>query len=149
MKYSESSIQRVFVIRLEHNEPFPKAVEEFVKEKRVKRGIVLFLGGVNSGSNIVVGPEETDGVPAVPVLKELIGAHETLGVGTIFPDEAGNPVLHAHASFGRMDEVKTGCTRPGIKTWEVLEVIVIELAGECGTRVKEEPHGFTLLNPEK
>lgn len=148
MKYSESSIQRTFVVRLEHNDIFPLVIEDFVREKNVKRAIVLFLGGINRGSDIVVGPETTEGVPAVPMHELLTEAHETLGVGTVFPDEEGNPVLHAHASFGRKQETRTGCTRPGIKTWHVLEVIVIELTGECGTRVREEPHGFKLLDPQ-
>ena len=149
MKYSESSLKRTFVVRLEHNDPFPEAIEVFVREKNVKRAIVFFLGGVNSGSDIVVGPETTEGIPAVPMHEILSGAHETLGVGTVFPDKDGNPVLHAHASFGRKKETLTGCTRPGIKTWHVLEVIIIELSGECGTRLTEEPHGFELLNPGK
>lgn len=147
MKYSESSINRIFVIRLEDGDAFPDCIENFSRKKSVKRGIVLFLGGIKGKSKIVMGPEKTEALPAVPIIKAISEAHEIVGVGTLFPDDEGNPILHAHASMGRDDETKTGCTRPGITTWHVLEVILLELTGECGIRVMEEPIGYKLLDP--
>ena len=42
--------------------------------------------------------------PVVPLERVLHDVHEMAGAGTIFPDEAGRPVLHLHAAFGRDDQ---------------------------------------------
>jgi predicted DNA-binding protein with PD1-like motif len=147
MKYCESSIGRIFVIRLEDGDRLPDSIDAFAMKNGVLRAFCIFLGGVGSGSTIVSGPEEEDTLPPHPMLRTLAGVHEIAGVGTVFPDKTGVPRLHGHAAFGRDTSASAGCIRPGIKTWKVIEVILCELLGECGTRIKDRETGFELLSP--
>jgi predicted DNA-binding protein with PD1-like motif len=73
--------------------------------------------------------------------------HEAAGVGTIFPDDAGRPVLHLHAAFGRDDRAVAGCIRRGVITWIVGEAIVLELAGSTARRTHDDELGFEVLEP--
>jgi predicted DNA-binding protein with PD1-like motif len=149
MKFSQGFIGRVFVIRLEDNDRLPDSIEAFALSHYIKRGFCFFLGGIGDGSTIVSGPKNGNAMPPEPVLFTLKDVHEVVGVGTLFPDKKGAPRLHAHASFGRGEEVRTGCIRPGIDTWKVVEVILIELSGNCGIRAFDDETGFELLDPER
>jgi predicted DNA-binding protein with PD1-like motif len=148
MKFSQGFIGRLFVIRLEDGDRLPDSIEVFASSHFVQRGLCFFLGGIGDESTIVVGPKNGEEMPPEPVLFKLKDVHEVVGVGTLFPDKNGTPRLHAHASFGRGGEAKTGCIRPGINTWKVAEVILIELSGNCGIRAIDDETGFELLNPE-
>ncbi len=151
MQYSEGRIGRVFALRLEHTEPMPETLETFAAEKGVYSGLVIMVGGVDKGSRLVVGPEDGEALPAVPMVATLAGAHELAGVGTLFPaepetpGEPGKPVLHMHAACGREDSTITGCIREGISTWQILEVILIEITGLDAARVSDPITGFELL----
>jgi len=147
MEVAQGQIGRVFVLRLEDGDRLPDCVEAFAAEQGVAQGFCALVGGVGSGQ-IVVGPEDTIAMPPVPVLTELIGAHEAAAVGTLFPDEAGLPRLHMHAAFGRGDTVKTGCIRPGIDIWTIGEFILIELTGMDLVRKRDAATGFELLAPK-
>jgi len=48
MKVCEGQIGRVFVIRLEHGDVVPEAIERFAEEKGVSVGHVILLGGIGS-----------------------------------------------------------------------------------------------------
>ena len=145
MQYSEGSVGRVFAIRLEHGEPMPETLERFAADRDVASGLAIMLGGADEGSQFVVGPEDTDTLPAVPMVNVLSGVHEVAAVGTLFPDEEGRPVLHMHAAFGRGDNTKTGCIRAGIVTWHVLEVVLVEVTGLDASRQPDAATGFHLL----
>ena len=144
MKVAEGTIGRVFVLRLEEGDQLPGCVERFAAERGVTQGFCAFVGGVGGGT-IVVGPQDTVSMPPVPVLLDLLGAHEAAAVGTLFPDEAGQPKLHMHATFGRGEETKTGCIRPGIDIWTIGEFVLIELAGIDLARKRDAATGFELL----
>jgi predicted DNA-binding protein with PD1-like motif len=122
----------------------PDCLESFARDRGMASGLCFFLGGVKSGSQLVQGPR-TDDLPPDPMVRALSGVHEIVGLGTIFPDAQGQPSLHAHASVGRDGHAQTGCIRPGIETWHVLEVIVLELADSGGRRLKDKATGFSLL----
>ncbi|MDP2849107.1 MAG: DNA-binding protein [Humidesulfovibrio sp.] len=147
MKVAEGRIGRVFVLRLEDGDRLPDCVEAFAASRGVAQGFCAFVGGVGSG-RIVVGPEDASAMPPVPVLTELLGAHEAAAVGTLFPNESGQPKLHMHATFGRGDEVKTGCIRPGIDIWTIGEFVLIELTGLDLVRKRDAATGFELLAPK-
>ncbi|MHC1751495.1 PPC domain-containing DNA-binding protein [Humidesulfovibrio sp.] len=147
MKAAEGRIGRVFVLRLEDGDRLPDCVEAFAAEHGVAQGFCALVGGVGSG-RIVVGPKDGAAMPPVPVLAELFGAHEAAAVGTLFPDEAGNPKLHMHATFGRGDTVKTGCIRPGIDIWTIGEFVLIEFTGLDLIRKRDAATGFELLAPK-
>jgi predicted DNA-binding protein with PD1-like motif len=81
------------------------------------------------------------------MIHELYDAHEITGTGTIFPDDAGNPVLHLHMACGREENTVTGCIRNGVRVWHVMEVILIELLENTATRQPDPLTGFKLLVP--
>jgi len=54
----------------------------------------------------------------------LENVHEVAGVGTLFPDDEGNPVLHMHMACGRNDDTVTGCVGTGVKVWHVMKIMV-------------------------
>jgi len=145
MQYTEGSIGRVFAIRLEHGEQMPATLEKFASEKRIQSGLAIMVGGADDGSKLVVGPEDGSVLPVTPMLAALCGVHEVAAVGTLFPDEQGNPVLHMHAACGRQDSSITGCIRTGISTWQILEIILIEITDLDAARINDAATGFQLL----
>jgi predicted DNA-binding protein with PD1-like motif len=147
MKYSGAHLGRVFVIRLEHGDKLPAAIESFAAEHGVLRGLCVLVGGINDGGRIVVGPEDGEVSPPVPVLFGIEGVHEIAGIGTIFPDREGRPVLHMHAALGREGITRTGCIRPGVEVWQVGEVILLELTENTARRLEDRATGFELLEP--
>jgi predicted DNA-binding protein with PD1-like motif len=146
MKYSSAQLGRALVVRLEHGDVVHECIEEAARAEGIARAAVLLLGGAGGGSRIVVGPEDGEAQPVVPMERVLHDVHEMAGAGTIFPDETGRPVLHLHAAFGRDDQVTTGCIRTGVKTWVVAEAVVIELTGSAATRRVDPATGFEVLD---
>ncbi len=173
MNWSEGSLGRVFVIRLEEGEVFNTSLEAFAGERGVDRGLVFLLGGAGAGSRMVVGPavarEEyregttNDATPAgrdassspagpaailtpiEPLLHALAAPHEVLAVGTLFPGPEGRPLLHMHAAAGREGDATVGCTRAGTVTWLVAEAVILELLGTDAVRRVDPATGFELL----
>jgi len=66
-------------------------------------------------------------------------------VGIIAPDKNGKPKLHIHASLGRSGQTTTGCLRPGVTTWLVGEVIILEIKGTNAVRLPSDKARFELL----
>ncbi|MHB9155946.1 MAG: PPC domain-containing DNA-binding protein [Endomicrobiales bacterium] len=147
MKYSEAKYGRVFVIRLEDGETVHEAIENFAREKGVRAGMLVVLGGADEGSKLVVGPEEGRGVPVIPLEHTLYGVHEVMGTGTIFPDAKGEPVLHLHIACGRYAATATGCAFKGVKVWHMMEVVLLELLDTGAVRALDPATGFELLEP--
>jgi predicted DNA-binding protein with PD1-like motif len=148
VKYANARLGRALVLRLEDGDVVHESIEEAARAESITRAAVLLLGGADDGSRVVVGPEESRADDIVPMERVLRGAHEVAGVGTIFPDESGQPVLHLHAAFGRDDQVVAGCIRRGVLTWVVGEAIVIELLDSAAARRLDAATGFELLDPE-
>jgi predicted DNA-binding protein with PD1-like motif len=144
MKSVEGSLGRVFVLRLEDGDRLPDCIERFAAEKNIKNAYCALVGGIGGGK-IVVGPEEGAVIPPRIMLADILGVHESAGVGMIFPDADGAPKLHMHATFGRGEEVRTGCIRPGIDVWVIGEFVLIELLGLDIARRRDPKTGFELL----
>jgi predicted DNA-binding protein with PD1-like motif len=51
-----------------------------------------------------------------------------------------------HMACGRQDQTTTGCIRAGVRTWQILEVVLFELVGTSGLRRKDPHLGFSLLS---
>ncbi|MEJ2233757.1 MAG: DNA-binding protein [Syntrophobacterales bacterium] len=147
MKYSEAKQGRIFVIRLEDGDIVHAEIERFAREKSIGAAGLIIVGGADQKSKFVVGPEKGRATPVVPMEHVLDEVHEIAGVGTLFPDEAGNPVLHMHMACGRKSSTITGCIREGVRVWQVMEVIVFELADTTGVRTHDSKTGFKLLQP--
>lgn len=147
MKYSPAHFGRVFILRLEDGEILHETIEAFAADHSITAAAVIAVGGADEGSKLVVGPEHGRSKPVIPMEHVLADVHEIAGVGTIFPDKDGKPILHMHIAGGRNDRAITGCVRCGVKVWHVLEVILFELVDTTARRLMDEETGFELLEP--
>ena len=147
MKYSEAKQGRVFVIRLEHGEIVHQEIEKFASEKLIEAAALIAIGGAARGSRFVVGPADDTARPINPMEHVLDHVHEITGAGTLFPDEHGEPMLHMHLACGRETVTVTGCIRNGVKVWQVMEIILMELVESTGSRFLDPTLGFNLLRP--
>jgi len=146
MEYSEGKVGRIFVLRLGEGDRLPDAIEDFAREQGIGAAMAIYVGGAKDGSRMVVGPDAHRQDAIVPLVHTLVGIQEVLGVGTLFADEAGKPVLHLHAATGREGGAQVGCTRAGVDVWLIGEVILLEILGSSGVRRRDPETGFTLLS---
>lgn len=144
MQYQQGTIGRIFILRLEAGDRLPETIESFAQEHNIHSATVLYLGGAADGSRLVVGPEPNRGETIVPMVHILQGIQEVMGVGTLFPNESGDPILHLHAASGREGGATVGCTRAGVEVWLVGEVVILEIAGVAAQR-KKTPAGHLEL----
>jgi predicted DNA-binding protein with PD1-like motif len=147
MKFSTATPGRIFILRLEDGEILHETVEAFAAQQGIRAAACIVLGGADEGSKLVVGPEKARVLPVTPMEHILTGTCEATGVGTVFPDADGKPVLHMHIACGREGSTVTGCVRRGVKVWHVMEVVLWELTGTGGKRVLDPATGFELLKP--
>jgi len=147
MKYSQAGFGRVFILRLEDGEILHEEIERFAMEESIKSAAVIAICGADRESRLIVGPKEGRSKTIEPMETLLDEVHEIMGVGTIFPDEQNKPVLHMHASCGRKESTVTGCVRKGVKTWHIMEVVILEITGSNAKRKFDASTGFSLLNP--
>ena len=147
MKYSEAKQGRTFIIRLEDGEIIHQEIENFARAHSINAAHLQILGGIDINSRLVVGPEDGRAKKIVPTEYKIENVHEVTGTGTLFPDENGEPTLHMHIACGRNGKTITGCIRNGVKTWHILEVVIIELIGSTARRLFDETTGFKLLQP--
>jgi predicted DNA-binding protein with PD1-like motif len=147
MQYSQGKVGRVFTLRLEDGERLPDCLEQFAKEHDIKTALCTLIGGADKG-NVVSGPKDGEAPIIDPILCPVREAHEVLGLGTLYPDEDGVPVLHMHAALGRDGETVTGCIRPGLDVWLVGEVIIMEIEGSELLRKQDAQYGLCLLTKD-
>lgn len=147
MKYSEAKPGRVFILRLEDGDILHECIESFAEANGVQAGAAIVLGGADAGSRLVVGPSQARSTPVAGLEHILQGVHEVAGVGTIFPDSKGKPVLHMHIAGGRRDGAVVGCIRRGVRVWHVMEVVLWEITDTTASRMLDEASGFELLQP--
>ena len=79
------------------------------------------------------------------MLLPVDGVHEVVGVGIIAPDKNGQPKLHIHAALGRSGQTTIGCLRPGVTTWLIGEVIILEILGTDAVRIPDKKTNFEFL----
>lgn len=145
MQAGEGSLGRIFVLRLEEGDRIPNAIEDFARNKDIRNAMLIYLGGINDGSRMVVGPEEGRGDDIVPGVFTLNGIQEIVGVGTLFRDEEDNPTLHMHAATGRDGGASVECTNAGVEVWLVGEAVLVEINGLEAKRVQDIRSGLKLL----
>ena len=145
MQYTQGQLGRIFALRLEHGDLMPQTLEDFCVEHGVNSGMAIMVGGADDGSKLVVGPEDGNVMPAVPMVTALAGVHEVAAVGLVFAGPDGKPALHMHAASGRNESTITGCIRAGMVTWHVLEIMLLEITGLDAIRLPDQLTGFNLL----
>lgn len=142
MEYKVGKPGRVIVLRLSEGDSLYHCVEETAKRENIQSASVLITGGIRKAS-VVLGPKEEKPVITVD-MQPFEGPGETLGVGTLFSDDAG-PKLHIHAGLGKRGETMIGCPRGGAEVFLILEVVIIEIEGIDACRVYDPTSGMKLL----
>jgi uncharacterized protein len=131
MQYTEGQIGRVFVVRIDDGEDMLISLRQFITDKSIQAGTILFLGALMNG-RLVTGPEDPV-IPPVPHFVLFEGGWEVFGVGTIYPSEGG-PHIHYHASVGRSGHALTGCLREKAITYLIVEAVIMEFNGLSARR---------------
>ncbi len=142
MEYAVGQVGRVVVARLFEGEDLHACVDRIARETQIRCAAVLITGGFRTAA-VVVGPEQ-EKPQIVPKFQAFAGPGEVLGVGTLYWDDAG-PKLHIHTAIGKDGESLIGCPRRDTRTFLVLEVTIIEIAGIEGTRQLDPDSGMKLL----
>ena len=142
MEYRTGTIGRVFSVRFDEGDYFLEELITLIKKENIRNGWFHLLGGLRE-ADVVTGPKEPT-MPPEPVWREVRGAREVLGTGTIFWD-ADEPKIHLHAAMGHHGDTLTACVRKGTKVYLVLEVMIIEMEGIDATRPWFEKGGFNRL----
>ncbi len=145
MQYGEGKLGRIFILRLEEGEVLNDTLEAFARDHGIRHALAFYLGGAGDGSRVVVGPEDREDAAIIPLVHTLRGAQEVLALGTLVPNETGDPVIHMHAALGREGAATAGCTRAGLKVWLVGEVVLLEILGTQAERRQDLKTGFELL----
>ncbi|MGA9098214.1 MAG: DUF296 domain-containing protein [Methanotrichaceae archaeon] len=145
MQYSEGSIGRVFVLRLDNGEDLIASVQRFTEEKKIKSCMALFIGALRDG-RIVTGPESPV-IPPIQHFEDFNSAWEVFGMATIYPSSGGSG-LHIHSSLGRGREALTGCIRERASTYLIVEIVLFEFSGLSARRIFDERTGLYLLSLE-
>ena len=131
MQYTEGQLGRVFVVRIDDGEDMLVALHQFILDKNIHAGSILFLGALMNG-RMVTGPEEPV-IPPTPHFVMFEGGWEVFGLGTIYTGEAG-PHIHYHASVGRSGHALTGCLREKATTYLIIEAVIQEFTGLSARR---------------
>jgi hypothetical protein len=131
MQYTEGQLGRVFVVRIDDGEDMLLSLRQFVDDKGIQVGSLIFLGALMNG-RMVTGPEEPV-KPPVPHFVMFEGGWEVFGVGTIYPGDDG-PHIHYHASVGRCGHALTGCLREKATTYLIVEAVIYEFTGLSARR---------------
>ncbi|NLB34323.1 MAG: DNA-binding protein [Elusimicrobia bacterium] len=147
MKYTEGRPGRVFVVRLEDGEIVHEEIEALALKENIRSAGVIILGGADKDSKLVCGPEDGRAKKIETIHTVLDNVHEVMGTGSIFPGPDGSPILHMHITAGRRENAVTGCIRSGVRVWQVMEVLIMEITGVASSRQRDKETGFDLLEP--
>jgi hypothetical protein len=131
MQYTEGQLGRVFIVRIDDGEDMLVSLRQFILDKGIHAGSILFLGALMSG-RMVTGPEEPI-IPPTPHFVMFEGGWEVFGLGTIYMGEGG-PHIHYHASVGRAGHALTGCLREKATTYLIVEAVIQEFTGLSARR---------------
>jgi hypothetical protein len=131
MQYTEGQLGRVFVVRIDDGEDMLVSLHQFIFDKSIHAGSILFLGALMNG-RMVTGPEEPV-IPPTPHFVMFEGGWEVFGLGTICMGDSG-PHIHYHASVGRSGHALTGCLREKATTYLIVEAVILEFTGLSARR---------------
>jgi predicted DNA-binding protein with PD1-like motif len=146
MQYSEGSIGRVFIIRMDDGEDVIESIQKLIEEKEIESGFMLFLGALLKG-RAVTGPEEPV-IPPLPHFVSFDGGWEVFGMATIYQSGAG-PQIHIHSSIGRGREALVGCIRGRASVYLTVEAILIEIKCPGSRKELDERMGLQLLKLDR
>lgn len=143
MQYSEGSLGRVFVLRMDHEEDLIESLQKLVAEKKIEACTALFMGALRDG-RAVTGPKAAE-VPPTPSYEAYESAWEVFGMATIYPSEEG-PKLHIHSGMGRGRQSLLGCIRDKARVYLIVEAVLFEICGLSAKRDWDEKMQLYLLS---
>jgi len=143
MQYSEGSLGRVIVLRMDHGEDLIESLQRFLKEKKIESCTAFFMGALRDG-RAVTGPK-LPVVPPTPNFEAYESAWEVFGMATIYPSIEG-PKLHIHSALGRGRESILGCIRDKAEIYLIVEAVLFEICGLNAERVWDEKMQLYLLS---
>jgi len=125
MEYQERTVQRVFSIRFSSGDRIIECLEKLVVEKKIRTGIVLFLGAFTQGK-LVLGFRKHSKMARDFDRGSFCGTREALGIGGITWVD-GKPKIHLHAGVAKEREVFLA----HIEEADIAgaEVFILELSG--------------------
>jgi uncharacterized protein len=143
MQYSEGSLGRVFVLRMDHGEDLIESLQKFLQEKKIESCTALFMGALRDG-RAVTGPK-LPVVPPTPHYEAFESAWEVFGMATIYPSNEG-PKLHIHSAMGRGRQSILGCIRDKAEVYLIVEAVLFEICGLAAERAWDENMQLYLLS---
>lgn len=143
MDYAIGSTGRVFAVRFDHEDDFLGGLTELALKENIRCAWFNVIGGILE-ADVVTGPKAPV-MPPEPVWHEMREAREVLGTGSLFRDETGEPKIHLHTALGHHGHTLTACMRKGTKTYLVLEVYLVEIAGIDASRPWYAAGGFNRV----
>ncbi|MEI8003454.1 MAG: DUF296 domain-containing protein [Methanothrix sp.] len=142
MQYSEGSLGRVFVLRMDHGEDLIESLQKFLQEKKIESCTAFFMGALRDGQ-AVTGPKLPT-VPPSPHYEAYESAWEVFGMATIYQSVEG-PKLHIHSALGRGRQSILGCIRDKAEVYLIVEAVLFEIFGLNAERVWDEKMQLYLL----
>ena len=143
MKYQVGEVGRVILAQFADGDEIIGNITDMVRKENIRACVFYLLGGIAEG-RIVVGPVHDDVRPPEPTWREIVESHETLAIGTVFW-YGEEPRIHIHGTYGKFDNVRTGCVRDEAKTFLIMEAVMIELKGINAVREMEPTINMPLL----
>lgn len=142
MDYTQGKINRVFVLRFQHQDDLLTELSRFARRVKLKSGLLIFLGALQKG-NLVTGPQKVE-IPPKPNKVSFRDGWEVLGAGTIFSN-GSKPQIHLHSAMGKRRNCLTGCIREKSRVFLVIEAVVFELKGVRASKALDPATGLNLL----
>lgn len=139
MEYQAGKTGRVFYARFDDGDDLHEGIRELVAREKVRCAWFHILGGIKQ-AGVVTGPREPV-MPPEPVWREVEGAREVIGAGSVFWD-GDRPLIHLHAAMGHHGDTLTGCVRKDTRIYLVIEMMLVEIVGINVTRPWFEKGGF-------
>lgn len=144
MQYRQGQLGRVFLARVEHGENLLEEIRNLARAEHLDGAVIFMIGALKSAS-MVVGPRECT-VPPEPVWESFGDGREILGIGTLYPDEMGEPALHLHGVLGKGQVSLTGCLRANTEVYLIVEMVIMELSRLDALRRLDPETGLKMLN---
>ena len=142
MEYRTGSIGRVVSIRFDHGDDFFTGLREILLQEKIRKAWFQVIGALDR-AGMVIGPKEAV-IPPDPVWRDVDGASELIGCGSVYMD-GDEPKVHLHGSLGEHGTTLTGCIRRDTRVYLLLEVVLFELIGIDALRPRDEVLGVNRV----
>ncbi|MDP8960763.1 MAG: DNA-binding protein [Actinomycetota bacterium] len=131
---------RTFAVVFSKGDEAKSGLERFARDKRITGASLTAIGAFREATLAYFDPDELDYLD-LPI-NEQVEVLSLMGNVTL---EEGDPVVHAHAVFGRRDGSTVGGHLKGATVWPTLEVLIEETPRHLRKRYDRET-GLALID---